>query len=80
MTTTMTKMMLSNNGFKAYKEYEDGEQLDILIHTPFDDIEDNDSSRGEYLTFKLKVQQLDICRRARANNKRVIIKYKFIPE
>jgi hypothetical protein len=76
----MGKLILSNNGFKAYKLYEDEENLGILIHTPYDDIEDNDSSRGEYLTFKLKVQQLDICRRARASNKKVLIKHKFIPE
>ena len=63
--------ILKNNGFKSYIIDDNKEKLRIVIYSPYEDTMDNDFSRGEYLDFKMKVNDMDVCRKARKSGKTI---------
>jgi hypothetical protein len=71
MTIVKKIPILKNNGFKSYIIDEKPDKLRIAIYSPYEDTLDNDFSRGEYLDFKIKVNELDVCRKARKSGKTI---------
>lgn len=80
MTTMTSKLIVKRNGFSAFLVNTFDKSIHIEIETPYEDVEENDTFRGEYLAFKNILAQTDLIRKARKDSKLITYKNIYRPE
>lgn len=71
--------MMESNGFVAFLNKNENDVLEIDITSPYYD-HDTSQTEGDYLRFKMQINNLDIMRKARKENKKVYINLSYLQE
>lgn len=65
--------ILKKNGFSAWIENYENNELHILVKSPFDDVQEGGKYRGEYLAFKMALNETDLLRKAKREQTKIKI-------